>query len=551
MLAIVGAAAAEAAVAKAHVAQRFEVTATVQPDGSLEVVEVIAFRFTGGDYTTVERELRPTDADRVEVLEAAMDGRVLPRGDGEGQVEVDAASRRTKVAWHFAPATNRVHVFSLRYRYAGVVRHGDGEDWFRWPPFPSRFDYPIETGAVRLSWPAGARARRTPGVEGPATSASPIENGIEVTVANYRQRDDDVMLSVHFAPGGFLGAEPEWEREAMRADRLAPAFFAAAAMIAAATALALWLFFLRYRRDGPDGGPRARSVTTPPGDLPPALAGAIRTGRVSVAWPQLLGVVFDLARRGALRIEEEKGGGFLGKRKFALHHDASAGVLAPHEQAVMDALFKAGAAGERFDRALKRLGTRSRNVSRAVQSELAAAGLIDTERKEGAKALSVSGVAVILLGLVLALVLAATGLRLGAASLAVPVAFAFAGLTMVMTGAGFSTLTRAGLAASRQWAEYRRHLKAEIKQGRVPLDGEAIGRMLPCAAALGLLAPFGKALQKIQVRDLPPWLRTLDAAGGSAAMAAVIAASSHAAPHGPAGGGSGGGVGAGGSSGAH
>ena len=72
--------------AKQHVAEQFQVVATVLPDGSLDVVEEIAFLFRGGTYTEVTRELRATETDGVEVIEASMDGVVLPRGDGAGQV---------------------------------------------------------------------------------------------------------------------------------------------------------------------------------------------------------------------------------------------------------------------------------------------------------------------------------------------------------------------------------------------------------------------------------------------------------------------------------
>ncbi|HUF24116.1 MAG TPA: DUF2207 domain-containing protein [Vicinamibacterales bacterium] len=512
--------------AKEHVAQRFEVTGTVRADGSLEVVEVIAFRFTGGTFTHVNRELRTTETDGVEVIEASMDGRALPRGDQEGQVEIDAGRRRTRITWRFAPAADRVHVFSLRYRYAGVVRYGEGEDWFRWPPFPSRFEYPVETGTARLFWPAGARPRSQSAVDGPVASVSPLDNGIELSVANYRQRDDDVMLTARFEPGAFTGQEPEWQRDARRAAGMAPAFVAGAAMIAAATVLAMWLFFLRYRRDGVDPPVAAGSVAAPPDDLPPALAGALTSGRVSVSWPQLLGAVFDLVRRDVLRIEgaKDEGPRLLRKPRFRLMRGPG-DVELPHERVVVDALFKGGASEERFHVALRRLGGRSGRVGREIRSELAAARLIDPDRRGGARALTVAGMVVMAVAMMGAVLVALAGMRLGVLAMSVPLALFLSGLGMVIIGAAFSTLSRQGVRVSRRWDAYRRHLKAEIKRGRVPADGEVIGRMLPHAAALGLLPAFGNALAKTDVRNLPPWLRTLDAAGGSGGLVAVIAAS--------------------------
>jgi hypothetical protein len=533
--AIVVLAVAGVSAAKEHVAQRFEVTGTVQADGSLEVVEVIAFRFTGGMFTRINRELRTAETDGVEVIEASMDGRALPLGDGEGQIEIDAGRRRTRVTWRFAPTQDRVHVFALRYRYTGIVRHGEGEDWFRWPPFPSRFDYPIETGTARLLWPAGARLRVEPGVAGAVGSAEPLEHGIAVSVVNYRQRDDDVMLTARFEPGAFPGQEPEWQRTARRAASMAPAFVAGAAMIAAATALAMWVFFLRYRRDGIEPSVSDASVTDPPADLPPALGGAIVTGRVAAGWPQLFATVFELARQGAIEIVEVPAARANRRRAFVLRRRGD-GALRPHERAVVELLFRDGAREQDFVAALRRLGGRLGTVKRAMRAELTQERMLDTDRHQGAAALGVSGFVVMAVAGVLGFALAATGFPFGEVAMFLPGALFLSGLAMVLIGTGFSTLTPAGLRAARRWGSYRRHLKAEIKAGRLPQDGARVAHLLPYAAALGQLPAFGKALQKADVRNLPPWLRTLDpdGSGSGAAIAALIAAGSSPLSHGAA-----------------
>lgn len=543
--------------AKEYAAERFDVIGTVNPDGSIEVTERIAFRFTGGDFTQVTRELPTRETDGVRVIEASIDGRVLPAGDAAGQVEVRESNSRTRVIFHFEPSKDVVRVFTLRYRYAGVVRYGEGEDWFVWRPYPGQFEYRIEAGEVRLTWPEGVRARRLPDVEGAAATTTPLEQGFALTVANYRERDDDVRLTMRFEAGGFKGAEPQWQRDARRADRLAPAFFAAAAMIAAATALALWLFFLRFRRD-PVERVGAGSVASPPDDLPPAMAGSIAQGRVAVGGAQLLGAVFDLARRGAIGIEERAAGGVFKKRTFVFTRGKEAS-LRPHERAVIEALFKEGQPEAPFGKALRQLSARARKIGKVLTGELDAAGFIDRERREAGRALAIAGVVVMVFAAILAIVAIATATALGETSILVPAAFGLSGLVMAITGSAFSSLSRSGASAGRRWQAYGKHLKSEAKSGRVPADGEQIGRTLPYAAALGMLSQFGKALEKTETRNVPSWLRTLDAAGsqggsgGNGAMIAMIAAASSSMPHSSGGtgaaGGGGGGVG-GGSSGA-
>jgi hypothetical protein len=532
--------------AKEHVAERYDIRAEVRPDGSLDVVEEIAFRFTGGEFTYVTRELPADETDGVEVLSASMDGRELPWGDDEGQIEVDYRRRRVRLRWHFEPVRDSTHVFTLRYRRAGVIQHGNGEDWFRWLPFPTRFDYPVERGSVRISWMPEASLLRQPGVDGPAASMSPLGNGYEVTVSDYRQRGEDVLLTTRFMPGTFRTAEPQWQRDGRRADQMSTAFMAGAGMIAAATILALLIFFLKFKRDRHETIGPGQTVTAPPDGLPPALAGSIVHGRAATAGAQLLAVVFDLAGRGAIAIEEQPASGVRRKTRFVVRR-GHAVALAPHEQFVMDGLFKNAndGAAPRLDKAMRTLVTKVGPFGKAVKSELAGMGFIDHERADGAKGLMISGGVVMALALVIAMVLVVTNLRVGEASLLVPGAFFASGLTMLLVGAGFSTLTSRGAASAARWAAYRRHLKSQLRETRLPATEAETSRLLPFAASLGLGYAWQKALKKSPGAAVPAWLGTLHEGGGHAALIVLMSSTSSSTG---VGGGSSSGVGGGGSS---
>lgn len=510
--------------AKEHVAERYDVNAVVQADGSLEVVEEIAFRFTGGEYTFVNREIPADETDGVEILSASMDGRELPWGDDTGQIDVEYARRRVRLKWRFEPTRDRTHVFTLRYRLAGVVQHGNGEDWFRWLPFPRRFDYRIEQGRVRLSWMPGAELVRQPGVDGPAASMSPFANGYEVTVAGYRQRGPDVLLTTRFQSGTFSTAEPQWQRDGRRADQMSTAFMAGAAMIIAATILALLIFFLKFKRDGHDSGAPGHTVSTPPDSLAPALAGSILQGRPSATGPQLLAVVFDLAAKGAIAIEEQEGAGFSRKSRFIVRRGAAVAV-APHEQLVLESLFK-DSESPRLDKAMRALSTKVGKFGKAVKGELDALGFVDRERADAGKALVISGLVVIVFSVAIALVLVATNLRIGEAALLVPGAFFVAGVTFALVGATFSTLTSRGAASAARWNAYRRHLKANARAGRVPTSAGEVSRLLPFATSLGLAHAWQKALKNAPGAAVPPWLRTLNAGTSHAAFIVLLASSS-------------------------
>lgn len=524
--------------AKDHVAERYDIRAEVRPDGSLEVVEEIAFRFTGGNFTFVNREISSNETDGIEVLSASMDGRELAWGDGTDQIDVDYGRRRVRLKWRFEPTRDRTHVFTLRYRLAGVVQHGNGEDWFRWEPFPRRFDYPIERGTVALSWMPDARLLRQPGIDGPVASMSPVANGYEVTVANYRQRGANVLLTTRFTSGTFSTAEPQWQRDGRRADQMSTAFMAGAAMIIAATILALLIFFLKFRRDRHDSIAPGHTVTAPPDGLSPALAGSILHGRVAAGGPQLLAVIFDLAARGAITIEEQPASGVLKKTRFVVRRGGVV-PLAAHEQFVLDRLFKeSGDAAPRLDKAMRSLATKLGPFGKAVKAELTAMGFVDRERVDGARGLLIAGALVMALALAGMVTLILTNLRLGDASLLVPAAFFASGLTMVLVGAAFSTLTSRGAASAARWGAYRRHLKSQLREARLPSTAAEAGRLLPYATALSLGHAWQKALKKTPGAAVPPWLGTLHAGGGHAAFIVLLASTSSTAG-GHVGGGSG------------
>ena len=526
--------------AKEHVAERYDIDANVRADGSLVIEETIAFRFTGGEYTYVNREIPADQTDGVEVLGAAMDGRELAWGDEEGQLEVEYRRRAVRVRWHFAPTRDRTHVFTLRYRLVGVVRNTGGEDWFAWQPFPERFDYTINAGSVRLSWMPGARLRRQAHTEGPVTSVSPSDTGFVATVANYRQRDDDVVLTARFEPGDFTSPEPQWQRDAQHADQMSTSFFAAAAMITAATILALLLLFLKHKRDRSGSLGAGQTVAARPAARPPAPAGSIRDGRVSVGAPQLLATIFDLAGRGAITIEEQPRAGILKTPRFLVRR-AGAVALAPHEQLVLDGLFRKESS-PRLDLALRSMQGQLGKFGKAVKAELAEAGLIDAERADAARALTISAAVVIAFAFGIGAVIASLNMRLGDASLLVPAAFLWSGLMMLIVGVSFSTLSARGWSAAARWNAYAKHLKDQAREGRLPSTPDEVSRTLPFAVALGAGPAWYKAMKKMPDAAVPPWLATLGQGGGHAAYTALLASTaSSASSSGAAGGGAAGG----------
>ena len=91
------------AAAKSYSVERFEVNARLLSDRSLIIEERITFRFEGGDYTYVFREIPQDRTDGVSDLQAGMDGVPFRTGAGPGSIELKEG-RSVRVTCQYLPA---------------------------------------------------------------------------------------------------------------------------------------------------------------------------------------------------------------------------------------------------------------------------------------------------------------------------------------------------------------------------------------------------------------------------------------------------------------
>ena len=124
------------AAGKSYTAERFDVDWNLLADGLLDVTETVEFRFEGGPFTYVYRELPEDYSDGISNIQASLDGRPLPVGEGAGQFEV-SGSDPVKITWHLPPTSDATHVFQLKYWVAGVVRQEADADLFFWNALPT------------------------------------------------------------------------------------------------------------------------------------------------------------------------------------------------------------------------------------------------------------------------------------------------------------------------------------------------------------------------------------------------------------------------------
>jgi uncharacterized protein (TIGR04222 family) len=292
------------------------------------------------------------------------------------------------------------------------------------------------------------------------------------------------------------------------------------------------------------------STANPPSDVPPALVGTL-TGQQHT----FMGAIFDLAQRGVLEVRQDEG--FLGMKTHVLLRKSHNTALKPHEQGLLDALFKSGESELPMSEIGTRLATKNDRFAAPLEQELVQRGWLDPERKQKRTGLAVGGVVLLILSLLVFILCAvAVGASLPTNPTWLPWIAAVAGITaglfflsiaFLIYAATFSTLTPAGEEQAARWKGFAEYLKQVSKDKEPAIRPDYFERYLPYAAVFGLGAGWAKYFQKLGGVPLPIWFHAT--AGGNGDFGAIVAVMAASDTTGASTGGSGGGGASGGGSG--
>lgn len=210
-------------------------------------------------------------------------------------------------------------------------------------------------------------------------------------------------------------------------------------------------------------------MTSRPGDLGPALAGALVSGG---AQPSAVpATLLDLAARAALDIEPESDGGTFGKPTVQIRLVDRGLVNDDVESALWNSLEQHVDDGIVSNKNVARAARESGAVRVAVTDQVRAAGWLD-EGAGGRKAIlmtiAVVAFALAIFGVVVA---AVGGSWLPVAGIVALVALAVAAVVMYDR---YSGLNRAGQVAAMPWKAYREGLKQAARDDTVALDLDAV-----------------------------------------------------------------------------
>jgi hypothetical protein len=519
-----------AMVEKNYVAERYDVLIEVQPGGDLLVAETVVFRFQGGPFTYVFRELDPVETDGITNLQAYLDGQSLSEGTGPGQVEIQLG-KPIRVTWHFNPVSDATHTFELLYQVKGAIRQA-GTDTLIWRAIPENHEYSIETSSITLIYPKGVSLDSTPSLSQPVIGIEANENQVLLTTRDVPS-DQSIIITAEFTPGSLVSSPPGWQAQQPQAQfeigRELPIGLGSAVMV--------WLIAIAWLRRALWG--IHRENYTPPdsfqrlGAPPSALSPAIGLKLASGSTPAL-GTFFDLARRGYLSIEETKS---RWGKSFLVHRQVNNQPLLPHESALLDALFKTSKS-QRESLAMSEAGTKIAygpgGFSQALDAELKAAGWVDTQRIDTRSRLLVIGLLALFIGLAFSIAMFILGITTNgrggintlpftAAAVGIGGALFVAGLAALIIGASISQLSIEGEHQAARWKGFIAYLREVSRGGEPAIRPDMFEHYLPFAAGAGFAQEWAKYFQKKDGTPMPEWFRTLNGTLDGGEFAAIVA----------------------------
>jgi uncharacterized membrane protein YgcG len=495
---------AQSAPGRSLAIERFDADIVVRPDGSVDVTERIAARFTGswnGIFRTIPVEYRNPQGfnwtlrlDDVRVTDDA--GQAL-------EYETSREGHFLKYKIRVPGARDATRVVLLHYRAENGLRFFPEHDELYWNVTGDEWDIPIEAAAARITLPpaaTGLRAIAFNGAYGATAQDAVVETEgttVRVTLPQPLGFHEGLTAVVGWNPG-VVARPTETDRAIDFAESNWPLAIPPAVFL---IMLALWSRVGRDPRRLP-----APVQYEPPAGLTPAEAGTLVDESADMR--DVTATMVDLAVRGHLRIEEQEQSALLGlikRREYLFHRlePTDARPLLPHETQVLGGIFAGGATQVRLSELENEFYQHLPGVKERIFRRLVERGLYRS-RPDRVKHVWIG--AGVLLGAAIALV----GASWGASQGLQPFPFLLAGLVSGLIVGLFARVmparTVAGARALERLLGFEEFLNRVEKDRfeRVVKTPELFERYLPYAMALGVERKWARAFRDIY-REPPRW----------------------------------------------
>jgi Predicted membrane protein (DUF2207) C-terminal domain/Predicted membrane protein (DUF2207) N-terminal domain len=542
----------QAVPAKDYAAERFNSSIMVREGGSLSVTETITFKFVGGPFTYVFRDIPTDKTDGIVIESASMDDQTMQQGRGTGQFEVTYGNP-VKVTWHFASMTDQTHTFVLTYQVQGVVQKAQNADVLNWIALPISYAYSIRSSNITVSYPEQAVLIGTPEVvQGPA-EVNTIAGKV-VYSAHDLKPNTRLEIGLKFRSGSVIRQAPQWQQLQELSITLITPFLIGGLAIFVIGSLFMIFYSRRHRRQPSIIGEVAMPVTAPPNGLPPAIAGALLVQTPN--WNNALSTLFDLAKREVLLISESD----KPKKWYSMHPEflielqSQPPDLRPHELGLLALLFetkKGMDTSTSISRISRTYHSRYRRFNNPLKQEMTDMGLLDIEKRYIRRRFLIISLLLLILGCIGILLCLLFGIPTGTwPSIFLPAGVVGISITTAVLWGFFSTLSEEGMQDAARWKEFSHYLRDITRGKELDLPPGVFERYLIYATTFGLAEKWVKYFQKQGMAVVPPWFHSLATANVDAVSHFVTMIAVSHAVGGSSGAGGGAGAAGGGASGA-
>lgn len=324
--------------------QRFDETVTVNPNGTIEVTEIIEARFTGfwhGIYRTI-----PVEYDTPQHLNYSLFLEPLSVTDDDGHAlkyEQKREGRYLKFKITVPGAQDATKTVLLHYRILNAIRFFDDHDELYWNVTGAEWDAPIRAASAKIELPdgvTGLHATAFTGAYGSRESDAQVEtsgNIVQVS-ANHPLSYREGLTVVAGWDKGFVHPPSTAAKIALFFRSNWPLFLPVVAFF-----IMLWLWWTRGR--DPERGSVAVQYE-PPDKLTPGECGTLVDNEAAMR--DITATLVDLAVKGYLTIEQKDESHLLGlshSKEYIFHLKRPptewSGVR-PHELEMLSALFDDG-----------------------------------------------------------------------------------------------------------------------------------------------------------------------------------------------------------------
>jgi uncharacterized membrane protein len=498
---------------EAIVVEQRQADFTIRPNGDVAVQERWQVRVSGGPVTSLVHKVGTNRVEDISDWGVQAGEETYQPGEAQrpGTFSVEPSGNKIELHWFFEPASETTRSFTLRYTLHGALRIYDGGDQFAWVFVEADRAYPVEQWQAVVHLPqtfarealAVSRYNYGVAVEGGAT----VTDGQTVEYSGTTQRPGDEWgLFVQFPHGAVNATPPAWQQvedarareEAARRAEIAAqeqannrVAISAAIVLFLVTVVAMVVLWGRLIRVTTIGKTAARQQrTTPPDQLPPALAGTLLHKRPDMH--DIIATMVDLAQRGFLRIVEYPASESPDalphqQRSFRLERGTqpTSGLL-PYEHRLLAALFAQGDSRD-LDTLRKKFFSRLPRIKTEMHNELIKAGYCLEDPGHKRNRYIFAGIAVTVFAIIGGELSASIG-----SSYHVPLAFLIPlstlpfGIGLFVLSALMHMRTPSGLAAAQQWQDFRRYLEQGGPTTRTDGTANPFEAYLPYAIAFAI-----------------------------------------------------------------